>query len=514
MDMPVRRFEMTTMPRVAAIVVLATAATLSGCAADEPESEITTLRIGTSPAEMVANWDLVTSANNTSTAKPMYESLFGWAPGGNYVPVLATGYEVTDDWRTVTITLRDGVRFSDGEPLTAKGVKTYLDGVSLEEGWWMKSYWDPYSPVVTVVDDLTFEISSETSFGDSRSSFFSNFFVSLAIPSPAVLDDLAAAADAPVGSGPYLVEEVATDVSLTLTKNPDYWDPDSFPFERVEFLRFDDEFAALNALQAGQIDATELGVGLAVQARDLGFTLSTGVPLPYGIMVLDRQGSIVPALADHRVREAIALAFDREAINETINQGFGDPSTQAFDPGTPEYVEGGDVLYPYDPDRARELMAEAGYADGFDVTMPSTPFVSIDQFDPVVQQSLADIGIRVTFEKFSDVGAYFTAVLAAEFPLAMYPGGEQLIWLNFLPDGVLNPFKIEDATIDRLWTIVQGPTDQAAVDEAYDELGVYIHEEAFYPGITARSRIWASREGLEVDLTGVVPFLGSFHVTE
>jgi peptide/nickel transport system substrate-binding protein len=451
-----------------------------------------------------ANWDPTGATINYLPIAAIYDGFFGTATeeyNGGFRPALATGYERSEDWKTVTVTLRDDVTFTDGEPLTAEGVRTYLEGMAATEGWWFTYFWDKNSPTLTAIDATTLVITSDKPMPTGDLSFLGTLFNAVAIASPNSLNDLAASASEPIGSGPYVIEEVIPDVSVTVTRNEDFWDPTTYPFDVIEFVVFADPVAALNALKSGQIDTTELPIPYAADAENEGFTLTRGPGLYTALFVADREGTVVRALADKRVRHAMALAFDRPAINEALNLGYGMVTSQAFDVGDPEYVEGGDDRYGYDPERARELLSEAGYPDGFDLLIPSTPFGGINTWEPVVAQYLGDIGIRVTFDTIGDTGAYFDAISTAEYPVLMYgplTGVSTVPMFLATSDGAFNGFGVVDEKADAWWYAMRNGPDAAAA-EAAAAIGEYALEEAIVVPFVSSPKIWASADGVEID---------------
>jgi peptide/nickel transport system substrate-binding protein len=488
---------------IAGVVAVATAVGLAGCGtAAEPDGP-SEIRIGVSPDQLSGVYDVVIRNLYALDMKAVYDPLFQVDTVTNdLVPGLATGYEQNDDWREVTITLRDGVTFTDGEELTAQGVVDYFNALAARADWWQKAQWDTYSPTVEVVDDMSFKISSDTPMDFRSRGLLYELFRSTPIVSPAVVGDLDSLTDKAVGAGAYIVDKATVGVSVTLTRNPDYWDQDSYPYDTMILNVYADDVAALNALKADQIDATRLTNQLAADAEAQGFVLNEGLGRFTAMYVADREGTLLPPVADQRVRQAMALAFDREQINETLNQGYGTVTSQPFHPSLPEYVEGGDDMYPYDPDQARELMAEAGYADGFDVTLPTTPFLNINQWDAVVQQYLGDIGIRVTYKNYSDTGEYFTALIAGEYPLFYYSEVfVQALPVFMTPEAIFNVFIREgDQKITDLWKTVQQAGDQDEADAAAQELGQYIMDEAFLVPFAAVDYLWLSKEGISVNV--------------
>jgi peptide/nickel transport system substrate-binding protein len=481
---------------------------LASCSSTGSPDEKTTLRVGVQDINPVT-YDLIGQSFTLSNSA-VYDGLFEnqMTEGGELIPQLATGYERSDDWKTVTLTLRDDVTFVDGVKFTADTLKAYLEGMYLVEGWWFKGFWDQNTPTLTVIDPTTLEITSDKPMNLMEFQFLKMLFTGVPIASPHSLDDLAATKTEPLGSGAYLIEEVTEGVSVKLVRNEDHWNRDAYPFDEIEITQFADDVAALNALQAGQIDATKLASNFAGQAESEGFILHQTPGMFVEFYIGDREGALVPALADQRVRQALAMAFDRVAINESMNDGFGIITSQPFVAGSSMYVDGGDDRYPYDPERARELLAEAGYPDGFDIVIPTTPLVGINSWEPIIETYLADIGIQVTFENYQEGADWFAAAGGGTYPVVVYPIFSVHMAPFFLPaTAYLNAFKIAD--VDANWTIMEnGPDDAAA--EAARELGEYVVDQAIVFPISAPSWVWATAPGVQLDTTNQNPALLDF----
>lgn len=517
---------MRTIPRkvtlAATSLVAALSLAIAGCTTTPPPADVPdTIRIGVTPDQLSGVYHPTTASLSVALdQRAVYESLFtpnSSYEAGSYDPVLATGFEQSEDWKTVTLSLREGVTFVDGEEFNAEALKTYLDGMGANDAWSLKASWDGVSPTLTVVDDYTLEISSDSPMPVVFGRFLYSLFTQTPIASPSMLDDLATEELDAVGSGPYVVEAITPGVEATLVRNENYWNPDAFPFDTIELTVFADDVAAQNALTAGQIDAAKLNMSLAGEAESQGFTLN--VESANGttdvLYIADRFGETNPALGDSRVRQAMALAFDREAIDEALSFGRGVVTSQPFIEGQAGYVPDGDTQYGYDPERAKELLAEAGYPDGFDLTIISTPFFGISSNEPVVAQYLGDIGIRVKFETL-EVGAFFDVALnSKEATVIMYQNLFLATFVYFIAtDSVFNPFKLQDPVVDDLWQKIQnGPTDVA--DEAANDLGEYVVDESLLVVYRAAPNgIWVTAEGFVVPYFYAIPLLSDFQYAD
>lgn len=308
------------------------------------------------------------SGSGVPYLRPVYESLFERGTDGKPVPLLATGYEI--DGQNVTISLREGVSFSNGEAFNAEvAVANINRGVKLAIIEGLKTV-----DSAEVVDEYTFRIK-------------------LKEPDPAIIDSLchtggmmlapAAMADPaldrnPIGTGPYVYnkEESREGEVRVYTPNPTYWDKDKIGLARYEVWELPDDTARLNALKTGQIDAGNwlANPQSAIIDRTQGLKLIRGTGgLNYHVIISDRNGTVVPAFADLNVRQAMAHAIDREAFGKAVQFGLAEKSFQPYGKGDWAYDPALEGVYEFNLDKAREFMAKSNFPDGFSFDMPSIP---------------------------------------------------------------------------------------------------------------------------------------------
>jgi peptide/nickel transport system substrate-binding protein len=439
-----------------------------------------------------------------------YERLLSYDPmEQDFEPALAESFTWNDDRTAMTIHLRDGVEFSNGVVVDADAVKTLLDALLADENVLGHAEFEKYNVQVGLVDDMTIEITA-----DAAIDVF-ELYPDFGIADPDVfINSPEGMKDAPVGTGPYLLDEVVPDVSARFVRNPTYWNPDAVEFESVTFKVFTDPIAGLNALKSGQVDVATILPEYGSEAEASGLSIFT--PSKYlesaMLVVFDTQGATIPALADVRVRQAIGLAFDRASILENIQNGFGSDSPQLWPEGYAGHVEGGDDRWAYNLDKARELMAEAGYEDGFDLVIPKVAAGEHPQYvgtlEPIVIQSLADIGIRASFEQvgiedwtFEQVGTGDGGAPVSSFPVGFFQlnGAALQVYIEE-KIGTYWKFLMDDKGLDLLGELtVGGPEERRAAKSEWVE---YVLDQGWAIPITqAASGIYATQSDIEIDTT-------------
>jgi peptide/nickel transport system substrate-binding protein len=422
----------------------------------------------------------------------VYDSLIGLEVGEpiDFIPSLAVDWEFNEDFTSLAMELREGVLFTDGSELDAELIARNIEMME----------WDNLSGIagVEVTGPLTFEFSLNERTAPDR------ILKSIAL-SPIVgaagLDDLDALATTSVGSSAYIydAERSIAESSLVFVPNPDYWNTEQFVWDEFVLNLYTDQVALLNALKSGQIDAGgPLEPAYAAEAEASGLVVDQTDAAFNGLYIADRTGRVVPALANVQVRQAMNMAFDRETIVQTLQNGIGKPTNQAWGPVWPAYHEELEDVYPYDPEAARELLAEAGYPDGFDLELPS--FGS--PYEPLIQQSLADIGIRVKYTTLTATD-YFAKGSAGELAafINLGPFGGLLYELplgGMIPTGSYwNVHNGADPTIDGLMEAYDYG-DDAESDEAASKIGEYILEQAWFVPFTTSPALWVHAPGFDI----------------
>lgn len=308
---------------------------------------------------------------------------------GKVLPALATDWQFSEDRLTLTMNLRQGVRFSDGTPFNADAAVANLE--HLKAG--ARSS-EAYHNVKSVrkVDDDTVEIA--LSARDDSMLYLMGLGRSYMISPDVIAKGTAAAA--PVGSGPYTLEKAVPGAEYDFTRVPGHWDAATYPYDKVAVFPILDPTARHNAMLSGQVNVSYGDPVNNQQAEAAGWNVSQSPAGWVGLMFLDHEGKRLPPLKDVRVRQALNHAFNGPAILKAVSHEAGKPANQVFAVGRPGHVAALDNRYPYDFEKAKALMADAGFADGFDVTMPMAPL--FQPWQPVTEQTLGLLNIRVQWD--------------------------------------------------------------------------------------------------------------------
>ncbi|SKB71949.1 peptide/nickel transport system substrate-binding protein [Arthrobacter sp. 31Cvi3.1E] len=440
------------------------------------------------------NW-----GNQSIYAQAVYDTLVNIKPDGKSVePNLATEWNYNEDKTVLTMKLRDDVTFTDGTKFTADVAAQNL-----------LRFRDGTSPQRNKIADLS----------DAKAENDSTLVITLKQANPAFLLNLGQAAGLqespaafdkpdvktnPVGSGPYILNTGQSVVgsSYKFDKNPNYWNAGSVHFDSLTVKVFTDSTSELNALRGKQLDGAAVpDLAIAPQVKAAGFDLADQHLNFAGLMLFDRGGQTNPALANVKVRQAINYAIDAEAMNEVIAQGEGEITRQIFRPESPAYDKSLNDRYSYDPGKARELLKEAGYADGFELTIP-TSSISPKPLAPLLQQQLGDVGIKTTFV---DVAQNLIAELQGKkYGLAYFTlqrdADDWMLISNLLsPTATWNVFKYKDPKVEELIGTIR--TDEGtARDEALKELNAYIVEQAWFAPWFSPGNRFATNDKISVEL--------------
>lgn len=401
----------------------------SGCIGgdDEPEEDEMILVFGSSGDASKLDPADVTDGESIQRMDNIYEGLVRYKEGSTEIePCLATDWTISEDKKTITFNLREGVMFHDGTEMTADDVvfsfarqydETHPFNQNGEWLYWGWMFYDVES--VEKVDDYTVKIN--------MSNPNASLMTSLAMFTASIVsEDAANEYDEdffknPVGTGPFMFVEWVKDDHITLDAFEDYWEG-APELDGIIFKVIPDQTTRLLALQNGEIHGAEYidpsQFDIIENDPDLYLMSEAGMNVGYislncGEGYIDANGNHVwdegedadvpgyfEPFSDIRVRQAIAHAIDKQAIIENIYQNAASLAVQGMPPGLLGYnydLEG----YDYDPALAMQLLADAGYEDGFEVTMfqmgdTSRPyFPNPPEIAQAIQSDLADIGITV-----------------------------------------------------------------------------------------------------------------------
>lgn len=426
-------------------------------------------------------WDIKDAGlgNNTVYYQAPYDPLLRLDPKGTVIANLATEWKYEDAQNTVlALTLRSDVTFTDGEKFNAAAVKANFEhnatGANEVAGQLtgIKS--------TEVVDDTHVKVTLSA----PDPSFVANIASGAGMmASPKAIKD-GTLKDGPVGSGPYVMDKAATTAGsvYTFTRNDSYWNKASFPFDKVVFKPMTDPTAMLNALRAGQIDG-----GLLTTPKNIAPAKAGGLNvLEYapgdvnGVYIWDRGGKVCKPLGDVKVRQAINYAFDRATIISKAFQGMGEPTLQVFNPSSTAFDTALNSTYTYDPAKAKSLLAEAGYADGF-----SCDSVDLSSYFPEAQavmvEQLKAVGITINLKQVP-AAQVITQLLAGKFPISFFALASFRSWdtvtIQLKKDSLWNIYKYEDPKVSELIGKAQ-VASEADAPAIYKELNTYITQQAW-----------------------------------
>lgn len=320
----------------------------------------------------------------------VYDPLVVIDETGAVQPALATDWTWSDDFKTLTMNLRSGVSFSDGTPFDAEAAKANLE--HFMSGTMSGSELSSVD-TITVIDPDTIEIA--LSHRDDALLYTLGLARSYMV-SPETISS--GDFSSPVGSGPYTLDAEATipGSEYHFDKVEGHWAETEFPFESVTVYPILNPTARHNAMLSGQINANFGDPNDLGQAKMQGWNIADAPSGWVGLQFVDRTGDMLEPLGKLEVRQALNYAFNGAGILRAIGSGAGVATNQIFPANTDYNDPSLNEEYAYNIDKAKELLAEAGYPDGFDVSMPMSPIFAVWQ--PVVEQSLSQIGVNVTWD--------------------------------------------------------------------------------------------------------------------
>lgn len=320
----------------------------------------------------------------------IFEGLLAINAKGELTPKLATSWDISADHKTYTFHLHPGVKFSDGTDLTAADVKFSLERATAPDSKNSQKW--IFTPIAAVEtpDPLTVKVTLKEPT--------SKFLFGLAMGDAIIVSQASAATNAtnPIGTGPYKLAKWSRGDRLTLSATGAWWGGKT-AITQATFRFIADPQAQIAAIEAGDCDALPtLGAPEAIDQLKANKALTVTIGKTEGKTIVAMNNGKKP-LNDVRVRRALSMAIDRAQVILATSNGAGTPIGSHYTPNDPGYVDLTGA-YPYDPAKAKALLAEAGYPNGFSVTLKAPPPSYARRGSEIVAAMLAQIGVTVTIE--------------------------------------------------------------------------------------------------------------------
>ncbi|WP_424237718.1 ABC transporter substrate-binding protein [Bhargavaea ginsengi] len=347
----------------------------------------------------------VTDGESMKVAANIFETLINFGEQDTTLqPGLAKEWEASEDGLTYTLQLEEGVKFHDGTDFNAEAVvknfERWANGDADTFPYYQSMFGGFKDDEGHVIESVTADSDYTVVFQLKRpqAPFLKNLAMTMfGIGSPEAFEaDSDGFGENPVGTGPFKFVEWKRNDSITIEKNEEYWKEGLPKLDRVVFRSIPDNGARLNALITGDIDLAD-GINPSDQATigdDDNLQLFERPSLNIGYLGLTVTRE---PFGDKLVRQAFNHAIDKQAIIDAFFEGAAEPAKNPIPPSIPAYndsIEG----YEYDPEKAKELLAEAGYPDGFEMELWAMPVPRPYMPDgakvaEVIQKNLADIGV-------------------------------------------------------------------------------------------------------------------------
>lgn len=422
----------------------------------------------------------------------IFEGLTRITQSGDVAPALAESWDISADGLTYVFRLRRDVRFHDGTTFGAEDVRFSLDrALAPDSTNAQKALLSPISRI-EVIDSLTVRLTL------SRPAGTLPFVLGWGDAVIVAEESAANNANVPIGTGPFRFSGWQRGVSVRLEQNPDYWGIQP-GIGSVVFRFIGDPAAAYAAMKAGDIDAYP---NYPAPENVAEFRSDPDLKVVIGATA----GKVIMAMNNNRapfdnalVRQAISHAIDREAIIDGAMFGFGEPIGSHYNRQGRAYVDLTDH-YGHDLERARSLLTEAGYRDGFTATLRLPPRPYARRSGEIITAQLAEIGVRVEIENIEWAQWLDQVFSRREYDLTIVEHIEPMDFGIYAREDYY--FGYSDANFDRMVTAFETATDERSADEWLRRIQIKIADDAVNVFLlqSAQLGIWkANLNGLWVD---------------
>ena len=455
------------------------------------------------------HWDPVASGSGGQfrILSLIYASLTNTDEKGNPTPGLAQSWDYNADGTQVTFHLRPNLTFTDGTPINAAAVKAAIDRGKTQQN---SALLQDLATIANVTTSGDYDVVVHTKQPDYQIPLVLGERV-LQVASPKAAADATALDQAPVGAGPFVVTQLIPGQKVLLKKNPDYWDAKNIHIDNVELDQAPDAATVVAGLKTGVYNFATLAPSQATAAKAAG--LDVFVQPGFNAADISINVNKAPFKDNPTLVDAIRYAINRQQFVDQLTFGYGQATNQPFPPGYIAYDPQSANLYPYDPAKAKQLLAQAGYQPGR--LKLELVISAADPQAEIIQSQLAAIGITVTITVNKN---WATPYFGKDLVFSVYgttgrDAPVETITAHFGPHGVLNlsspyePPGFEEAVAKAEATPIGSP-DYAANLQAATRIGLQSPALIFTyssPNLFAKSKSISTLPGNpgHVDWTGV-----------
>jgi peptide/nickel transport system substrate-binding protein len=436
---------------------------------------------------------------------PIYAGMLRLTPSGSYVPDLASKVSVPDP-STIEIALRPKLVFSDGTTLDADAVKAGLERNmgTANKGAFNASLFQISSIDVKDPQSLTLHFSTPVA---------STFYPQLADQDTFIVSPKAATSgdveSKPVGAGPFVLKQFAAGDQIVLEKNPRYWNAKAIKLSGITYVNVTAGPQQINALKSNLIDAT---TGLApdsVPALKGDGSLQVKSSFQDGQFLWMPMCKESGPLADVKVRQALNFAIDRDAINKALLYGQGEPAWSLYSSDNALYDKSLTDVYAYNIKKAKKLLKDAGYADGFSTSVVALPSPITNQVAQVAQDQWKKIGVSVELVPTTDyVNDFYVRHVAEIGVVPSTRTGLNKVTGPYEPGSIGNACGYSNPQLHDLVTKAQGlPPDSPELKQVWDDMQQFVIGNALSVYVDYTPVVAAG--STKVQHLATIPYIGS-----
>ncbi|AEH10086.1 MULTISPECIES: ABC transporter substrate-binding protein [Protofrankia] len=457
-----------------------------------------------------SHWDPVVSGSGAQFRQLalVYASLTRTDDKGNAVPDLAQSWTYNDAGDEVTFHLRPNLTFSDGTPVNAEAVKNAIERAKTQKN---SALFGDLTSIRSVTANGDLDAVVHLTQVDHQIPLLLGERV-LQIASPQAAADPAKLDQNPVGAGPFIIEQLIPGTKAVLKKNPNYWDAANIHIDRVELVSAPDAATVVSGLQTGVYNFADLGQSPSQAKAATAAGLDVFVQPGFNASNISLNINKAP-FNNPKVVDAVRYAINRQEYVGKLTFGYGQATDQPFPEGYVAYDPKSKNLYPYSPEKSRQLLTEAGYQPG-QIKLDLVISTENPQAE-IVQSQLAAIGITVNIKIDKN---WATPFFAKDLTFSLYgttgrDSAAQTLTAHFGPDGPLNlsspyePAGFEEAIAKVRGTPLDAPEYPQVLQEAtraglQSQALIFTHSS---PNLFAKNKAISNlpRNPGHIDWTGV-----------